>query len=310
MAQVLASSSDGILIVDRAGRVLTANAALQRMTALAETDFIGCASDSLPWNIQHSDGSPKPVAKQPIARTLASGSSLTGQAMCFQHPDSTIVYVMVDAVPLTDQTGHVDGAVMTVYDVTEQKALESRLAQLALHDALTGLPNRRHFETRAEQALANARHNGTTVSILYIDLDGFKPINDQLGHAAGDRVLIEIARRLIESVGDAGVVARMGGDEFAILLVGPRASDLTARIEQRITASCSAPHRIDGHTVHVTPSMGIGTLSDPDDRLGDVLHRADAAMYEAKRARRTQRRRCTDVISKNNYWNLFGLHSD
>lgn len=301
MAQVLASSSDGILIVDRCGRVTSANTSLARIAGISVSGLIGRTSSELPWAMRKPDGSSISGDEQPITHALLTQTVVSGQEVEFVHPDGRLVYTTVDAVPLIDPVGQLDGAVMTVHDVTEQKTLERQLARLALHDTLTGLPNRRHFESRAEQALVDARRDSTAFSIVFIDLDGFKPINDQYGHLAGDQVLTEVAQRLVDCMGDGGFVARMGGDEFAILLGGPDVAETTDTVATRITAACAAPHLIDGSAVYVTPSIGIGATCASDDRLGDVLHRADSAMYVAKRAQRTQRRRSTDAVTQVHY---------
>lgn len=167
----------------------------------------------------------------------------------------------------------------------ERKRSETRLAYLAHHDQLTGLVNRTLFKERLERALARSRRNGQPVACLFLDLDRFKQINDNLGHEVGDQLLVEVAKRIRGCVRSWETVARLGGDEFVVLLEGlehPEAAELVA---QRIIAAMSAPVKLGSAERRVSTSIGIA-LSSPDDDLDQILERADAAMYQAKRAGR------------------------
>jgi diguanylate cyclase (GGDEF)-like protein/PAS domain S-box-containing protein len=308
MLQVLASSSDGILIVDRAGVITMANAAIERISGLPAAQLTGRSCQTLEWSMRPADGQRYPGDVCPLVHALATGLAVTGIEVRFGQDGTDLVYGVVDAVPLTDHDGQLDGVVLTIHDITRQKLLEQRLEHLAQHDALTGLPNRRLFEQQAERALHDVRDGAPSAAILFVDLDDFKPVNDQHGHAAGDRVLIELAQRLVECVGDDGIVARMGGDEFAILLRNAPSIDALPSFEQRILSLSSAPYRVNGCEVVVTPSVGSGLLTCADDRLGDVLHRADSAMYRSKRMQRAHRQR--QEQSSSHYWKWFGMHQD
>jgi diguanylate cyclase (GGDEF)-like protein len=158
------------------------------------------------------------------------------------------------------------------------------LVHRALHDPLTGLPNRRLLEDRLEHGLAAARRHADAIALMIIDLDAFKPINDSLGHQAGDRVLVEVALRLGAAVRPSDTVARIGGDEFAVLCEGAGDADAVLAIARRLAFDIATPIELDGVSVTVGASIGVAfATSEACDAAPDALmQRADAAMYLAK----------------------------
>ena len=158
-----------------------------------------------------------------------------------------------------------------------------RLARhLSQHDALTALPNRTHFCAQLEAALNVAREQGQSVVVLYLDLDGFKQINDQHGHAVGDEVLRIVAARLSRSLRSHDVVGRLGGDEFACLLTGMQAEQLPL-LADKLMLAVTAPLALGPLTLHTAPSMGLARFPQDGEDVGSLLRHADAAMYRAKR---------------------------
>jgi len=157
------------------------------------------------------------------------------------------------------------------------------LSHKASHDALTGLPNRAHFERRAAEMMTEARAGDASFVLLYVDGDSFKPINDRHGHAAGDVVLIETAARIRSCLRARDVAARLGGDEFAVLLAAPSGADAAERVTGEITARMAEPIRLpSGETVTMTLSIGGGIYPGDGQDLATLINRADAAMYAAK----------------------------
>ncbi len=299
ISRVLASASDGMLIADRAGIVTTVNPAVERITGLPSSLLVGRHVRDVPRLVHGDGGATWEVIGPTIERALMSGEAAQGIEIWFIRHDGTTIYGIVDIVPLrSDVTGQ-DGILLTLHDVTERKLLEQRLAQLALHDALTGLPNRRLFEDRAEQALAAAQRAGCSVGVLLIDLDDFKPVNDRFGHPAGDGVLIEVARRLSAAVRDVDTVARFGGDEFVVLLPAVQHHDDVREIRDRLYHVLEQSHTIAGETVKVTASIGTSLMTSDDDRVSDLLHHADTNMYAVKRDRRPH------PAKASNPWRLF-----
>ncbi|MGW3559533.1 putative bifunctional diguanylate cyclase/phosphodiesterase [Streptomyces sp. NPDC000963] len=185
---------------------------------------------------------------------------------------------------------HQGGLLFNSRDVTERVRLQAQLQHNAEHDPLTDLPNRALFTRRVRQALGGRRASDPGTAVLFIDLDGFKAVNDRLGHQAGDDLLVQAARRLHDSVRSGDTAARLGGDEFAALILGDGGRDRTARrnqvqeIADRLRLTLSRPYRLDGgQEVRVAASIGVA-FAEPGIDAGDLLRNADLAMYRAKAA--------------------------
>lgn len=185
---------------------------------------------------------------------------------------------------------HHGGLILNSRDVTERVRLQAQLQHNAEHDPLTDLPNRALFTKRVSQALTGRRASDRGTAVLFIDLDGFKQVNDTIGHQAGDELLVQAARRLADSVRSGDTAARLGGDEFAALIVGDGGRDHTAREQQiyeladRLRIALSQPYTIDGHKdVRVAASIGV-SFAEPEITAGELLRNADLAMYRAKAA--------------------------
>ena len=176
----------------------------------------------------------------------------------------------------------------TVQDVTERKELEVRLEYQALHDPLTDLPNRVLFGDRLEHALAQSKRRAEDVHVVFLDLDNFKLINDSLGHAAGDQVLVEIASRLRSAIRAQDTVARFGGDEFTVLIENSGRAEEAIAVAQRILQELKAPLYVLGHEIFATASLGISSSAVGKPSSENLLRDADAAMYRAKAAGRSR----------------------
>ena len=167
---------------------------------------------------------------------------------------------------------------------SERKRAERKLAHLAKHDTLTGLTNRGSFQERVARAVTGSRRHDRRFALLYMDLDGFKDVNDRLGHEAGDTVLVELSRRLELAIRESDTAARLGGDEFAVLLPGLRERRIAQLVAGRILAAVDRPFSVSGHTVRVGASVGVALFPSAADDLEELFRQADAAMYEAKRS--------------------------
>jgi len=201
--------------------------------------------------------------------------------------DGALVWIHDEAFSLDADptTGHRVSQGLIV-DTTEQKRLEERLIHDALHDPLTGLANRVLFREQVERALAAIRRRRAKVAVLFLDVDDFKVVNDSLGHHAGDRLLIEVARRLQATIRPTDIAARQGGDEFTILLERIRSVDEATVTAERIARELSRPIVLDGRSIVVAVSIGIAYADTRDLDADDMLAHADTAMYEAKGAGR------------------------
>jgi diguanylate cyclase (GGDEF)-like protein/PAS domain S-box-containing protein len=199
------------------------------------------------------------------------------------HPDGEIRCVHAQSEVIRDASGTPIALVGTGHDVTERKALEERLKYLAFHDALTGLPNRALLMDRLREALARARRDGGLVCVLYVDLDGYKAVNDSLGHEAGDEVLRHVAARLRASVRPEDAVARLSGDEFVVVMehAGGGAPEAIA---ERLLDRLRSPFKVGRHEVAVGASVGMALGGPGQEDPETLLRAADAALYRAKRA--------------------------
>jgi diguanylate cyclase (GGDEF)-like protein/PAS domain S-box-containing protein len=176
----------------------------------------------------------------------------------------------------------------TVEDITERRSREAQLSFLAGHDSLTGLANRRTLMEAVSSSLLNRRSRERDVAVLFFDLDDFKPINDNLGHDAGDRVLIEVGQRLVNSARDGDLVARIAGDEFVVLVRGIGAIDEAKAAARRLQRALAAPIHVAGRELTISASVGVAVPGESDS-ADQLLREADHRMYEAKRAGRPPR---------------------
>ncbi|MDT7787342.1 MAG: hypothetical protein QOF58_5761, partial [Pseudonocardiales bacterium] len=212
-------------------------------------------------------------------RNAAQSPGVTGPVEWrFSQPDGSWLHAEILATNLLHDAT-VKGVVLNTRDVSERRRLEEQLTHQAFHDPLTGLANRALFRDRVSHALALAQRRGSPVTVLFLDLDDFKTVNDSLGHAEGDRLLMAAAERFLACARSADTVARLGGDEFAILIEG---ADGGEGLPDRLAAAMSHPFSLSGNQVRITASIGVASAST-DDRADDLLRNADMAMYAAKR---------------------------
>ncbi len=198
-----------------------------------------------------------------------------------RHADGSWRDVEGVATNLEDEPD-VGGIVLTMRDITERKSLEDQLAHQAFHDALTGLPNRALFQDRLAHALMSALRRGTRVGVLYVDLDNFKTVNDSLGHAVGDQLLIALAQRVVGCVRPSDTAARFGGDEFAILLEDVNDVADAVNVANRLLVSLQMPFELEGRQLFVKTSIGIALSRERTGEDNDLVRDADLALYAAK----------------------------
>jgi diguanylate cyclase (GGDEF)-like protein/PAS domain S-box-containing protein len=274
---LIQNASDVILIVDDhdlIGYASPSAATVFGLPELAGTALTGLIADGhhealrdVLAGIRHGHGAPDGID---LAVTCAGGRVLRVECVARDLRDDPTVR----------------GLVLTMRDVTEQRRLENDLSHQAFHDGLTGLANRVLFRNRLEQAYAVAERDGATIGVLFVDLDDFKEVNDTLGHAVGDELLVVVARRISQIVGAGSTAARMGGDEFAIL-IEQTADDLAGEtVAARIVAALASPVEVgDGiggtHIVSGAASVGLATNHDADSAT-ELLRHADLALYQAK----------------------------
>jgi diguanylate cyclase (GGDEF)-like protein/PAS domain S-box-containing protein len=241
----------------------------------------GCRPDELEmtsarafYDPSECNGPVQSMIKEALHRGVGRGEVTRSRV------DGTTFPAHVTLSLLHDEAGALVGRVLCVQDITVRKQLEARLHRAALHDPLTDLPNRRLLLDRLEHGLALAERVNTAVAVLFIDLDGFKLVNDSYGHQAGDQLLVRSADRLRGCLRDADTLARLGGDEFVVLLEGVSDSRQATASAQRMLHVLARPFKLDRATVHISASIGIAL--GHGGRPQSLLHAADAAMYKAK----------------------------
>jgi len=213
---------------------------------------------------------------------MRSGQPAIGREEKETWPDGRETWVLTTKVPLRNRHGQIIGTMGIARDITERKQAEARIRYMALHDSLTGLPNRTLLQDRLLQAIALAARNQMRVAVMMLDLDRFKFVNDSLGHYVGDRLLEAVSVRLKECLRESDIVARLGGDEFVVALPLAESDQDTEQVARKILAAIVEPFEIEGHELHVNGSIGICHYPNDGENPGVLLQAADAAMYEAK----------------------------
>ena len=280
-AQVtLASIGDGVMRADVAGTVTFLNRAGTELTGWPEEEAVGKPLGDVFTLIDASTRTPI-VHRMHSALTPGGVRPLPDTALLVRR-DGMELPIEETVAAIRDKEGNFTGAVNVFRDVSEAREAANRLRHVAHHDPLTGLPNRTLLDDRISRAIAAAARSASRVAVLYLDLDGFKLVNDMQGHAVGDKVLQAVTARLLACVRDCDTVSRMGGDEFVILLPEVNQPEDTTMAARRILQSLAEPHTIEGLEVRVTASIGISLYPDDAASAGDLLANADAAMYEAK----------------------------
>jgi diguanylate cyclase (GGDEF)-like protein/PAS domain S-box-containing protein len=280
-AQVtLNAIGDAVISADFSGRVIFTNIVAEQMSGWMENEASGRVIDDV---FMLSDAVSGVRVPCPTMQAIIENRTVAIDTQTIlSRRDGSGIAVEGSASPIHDKNGGVVGGVMVVHDVTAARDLSARLERLALHDSLTDLPNRSLFNDRLDRALARACREGNSVVLLFIDLDEFKPVNDTLGHALGDRLLQSVADRLRGCVRKADTVSRFGGDEFLVLLPDVAPTQDVAVCAEKVLRSLQPPHDIGNHELHITASIGVARYPrDAADRSG-LLKCADLAMYEAK----------------------------
>lgn len=278
-ATVFEHSTSAILITDPAGYIVQANDAFTRVSGYSVADVL----DQLP-NMLTVDEQQEAHLRY-VLKQLHQHSTWEGEVwLKRRNGEHYPAWVGITAV--FDDEGDLASYVCFFSDISERKASEQRIHRLAYYDALTHLPNRTLFQDRLHTALQSAERQKSWVVLMFLDLDRFKPINDSLGHAAGDRMLKEMATRLLGCVAEDDTVARMGGDEFTLLLQ-PRISREMAlnraiHVAEQILASLVKPFVLEGREFFVTASIGIALSPQDGNELSQLMKNADTAMYHAK----------------------------
>jgi len=281
LTAIINSMGSAVVVTDTNGCVQIMNPIAEKLTGWKQNEAVGKDLTEIFSLIDNETKEPiENLAKQAIkADTILS----LPENCTLIAKDGRLIAIGDNIAPIRDNDGKITGAVLLCQDITKRKHKEAKLRRNAFYDGLTALPNRILFTDRLRQALERSkRRNDFHFAVLFLDLDGFKAINDRFGHQMGDNLLIAIARRLELCLRSGDTVARFGGDEFAILLEEIKDVSDATNIAQRIHESLAFPLNFNGHNIICTASIGIALSSSKHNEPESVLRDADIAMYRAK----------------------------
>jgi diguanylate cyclase (GGDEF)-like protein/PAS domain S-box-containing protein len=271
---------DAVICTDVGGSITFLNIVAEKMTGWSRQEAAGRPMADV---FRILDATSRETTPNPMDRAIGQDRTVHLPSNCLLIRRDGFEIPIEDCVsPIHDREGNAAGAVIVFRDVSAARAMAQQMAHSAEHDFLTGLPNRMLLNDRVSQAIGMALRHKMRVAVLFLDLDGFKYINDSLGHPVGDKLLQSIARRLVDCVRGSDTVSRQGGDEFVVLLAELQEMDDAAVSARRMLRAVAEAHSVDKHDLHVTTSIGVSVY--PDDGLDaeTLIKNADTAMYQAK----------------------------
>lgn len=291
-AAIVESSDDAIISKTLEGTITSWNRAAERIFGYTAEEIIGLPMTTL----IPADRLGEEVD---ILARLSRGERIEHFETVRMRKDGGLVNISATVSPLMDDHGQVIGASKIARDITGRIQAERTIWMQANYDTLTQLPNRRHFQERLHSEIARAGGAGKHMAVLFIDLDRFKEVNDTLGHQAGDDLLLQAAERIKGALRDADSVARMGGDEFTVLLSDIAGANDATPIAERLNTRLSAPFMLGGVQMHISGSIGVAVYPEDGTTVDELLKHADQAMYESKRLGRNQTRYFAQALENN-----------
>ena len=280
-------SASAVVITDRKGRVEYVNRKFTEVTGYLSEEVIGQS-----MRLLKSEQMPAELFSE-LWSTISAGRVWRGELLN-RRKSGDYYWDYVTITPIVSDAGEITHYLAIQDDITIRKEQERRLIHQANHDSLTGLPNRLLALDRLKQAVARSKRESAKGALMYLDLDGFKEINDQHGHETGDRLLVAVAARLKDCVRETDTVARIGGDEFLVILQGLESMEHSAYLAEKIHSLFLEPVSIDNRQFAITVSIGITYFPDDSRDPRELLRNADAAMYQAKQAGHNQSRCYTE----------------
>jgi diguanylate cyclase (GGDEF)-like protein/PAS domain S-box-containing protein len=273
-AAVFETISEGLFTLSNDGLLISANPAFERLTGYHTTEIMGCDPEDFLHARRHSDRFYQRLAN-------VEEGHWQGETRC-QRKNGEIFPVWESVRAVFDSEGRVSHYVAAITDITQLRRAEEKVNHLAYHDPLTGLPNRMLLNDRLDQTLKLAERKNTLCAVMFIDLDGFKSINDTLGHSCGDLLLQTVAARIQGKLRDSDTVARMGGDEFVVIVDDLDRPEVSSRVAGNLLEALSLPMDLGGEPVAVSGSIGIAVYPTDGQNRQALMQAADTAMYNAK----------------------------
>lgn len=275
LAHALASVANAIFLTDSTGAIVWVNDAFVRLSGFSLEDVIRRTPTVLRSGKQSADFYTQ------LWQTIQSGQVWQGDVVD-RRKDGSLYTVDEIITPLFDEQGIITHFIAIQHDITGRNKEGDRARHLAYHDSLTDLPNRACFFGLLETALLNARRNKHMFATLFVDLDHFKPVNDTLGHHIGDQLLVAVAERIRVALRHADTVARIGGDEFVILINDLEDAHIATKLAQKLVETLAHPFVLSGQAIHISASIGVSIYPMDGVDPQDLLMHADQAMYHAK----------------------------
>ncbi|MGZ3236032.1 MAG: diguanylate cyclase domain-containing protein, partial [Burkholderiaceae bacterium] len=273
----LSSIGEGVVMIDAEGRINYMNSAAEQLSGWGHH----AALNRLASEVFESVDNQNQRTTTAMEDSLRTARQVRKQCVLLCNADRYIVEEL--ATPLYGRHSNAVGAVSVFRDVTEAQQKTDELAYAADHDALTGLPNRNLLNDRTRQAIARAQRKHENFALLFLDLDRFKEVNDRMGHASGDALLIDVAKRLSDCVREEDTIARLGGDEFVVLLDGPAQITQVKAVADKILKALRKPYQLSKQSINVTVSIGSSLYPSDGQSVESLLEHADTAMYRAKK---------------------------
>jgi diguanylate cyclase (GGDEF)-like protein/PAS domain S-box-containing protein len=290
--EIIDNAGEGIVVYDRELRYLLWNRFMEELTGMAADEVVGKKATEIFPHMREQK------VDQLLARAMMGETVGSPDIHYFVPGTAREGWVSAVYRPHYDTAGNIIGAIGLIRDITERKAVEQQIEYQAYHDALTGLANRRLFQEHLTLALALAQRRRRLVGVLFLDLDHFKVVNDSLGHTVGDALLKQVAAKLRSAVRDGDTVARVGGDEFTIVLQDLQDKDDALIVAKKVLRTVGTPFEVNEHRLYVTTSIGITIFPDDGDDAETLLKNADNAMYRAKAEGRNTYHMSTKELSR------------
>ncbi len=276
------TGKEGIFVINQEGIIEFSNPTAESLLGYGKNQLDGKSFESV-WGENSAERSRRAWENHQLDKLCRMGKTVESEKDYFVNKDEGVFPVKYKATPVFEKDEYA-GAVVVFDDITQRLSLEKKMLEMSLYDPLTGLMNRAYFKNQLDTMIARSKRSSIPFSLLFIDLDNFKHINDGYGHAVGDQLLIEVTGRLKKLVRETDMVARIGGDEFIVILEGAKTPKDATDVAEKIKEGVATEYHIDKNTFYLTISIGVAGFPDSSEDSQSLIQNADTAMYAAKNA--------------------------
>jgi diguanylate cyclase (GGDEF)-like protein/PAS domain S-box-containing protein len=289
---IMEANPDILYVFDLKGRLIQWNSSFEKFCGLAHEQMMSRPATEF---VRAED---REAMKKAVMEVFEKGAA-TMEVQLVRHDGVTVPY-LCNGVVLRNPGGEVIGFTGAGRDISEREVAAENMRRMAHYDALTGLPNRVLLSDRLHQALTAAKRDKSRLAVMFVDLDFFKPINDTLGHYIGDLLLKEVSKRMHNCLRESDTAARIGGDEFVVMLPAIETEEVALAVAEKIRASLSQPFELAGHSLHISSSIGVAVYPEHGSEERALLKNADNAMYYAKKDGRNNVKLCMECLWEGN----------